>query len=673
MRFLQSSIPALLTVGFLLLFFEQLPNATRWPARILIVLGTIYGLWRFTLESRHYAQYLFSVAGRFHQTVVAGHDRFRKTIGILHALLAVLIVVASLPKLFEVSAGMLSSSLRTDEISSVERYSSHGPLHAASQYHRANNHPFFNLLNSVTPGTSSYVPWQTRLWAFVSVYGALLLILTWFTLRKAPLAGAVAFALIANSHQAMELTLEARGYGLLALLTVLLALSMHDYFASPSGSRQEKRAAILLALSTGLGIYTIPYYLIFVGPLLILTYLSRPSTILIRTLLVSGLLTILLYLPIIRQLWEVATAYEDDYGEEFGSLWAIKATFHFILPYSRPDLPALWTILLPLLLVVIAWLLTSGSKPQQSTRQCVALLCFAATFFLAACLFMETPPIRTTGFLNATVAVGLGFSTMLLVCNSNTRPYATLLSLVLAVLLVPGMWQSGHAHQFEGLERWREQAKAFDKLFPPPTKLWSNTDALQTAVHLSDQSRMLEQQPDNQSFQEGQVVLLDIDHNSRTRAVAMDEPPQPYSSLLFTNRPGKVIGIMHYPSAWEQPVQAVQEQARTIDGPAASKGFSVSASVEPLPLTIVPTPRAHALLIQAPYRFDRIPLDIQAKTIDQPKPKRWKDFLGQRDWLIISLPTGVKEITIRLPQEISTTANKTSNEETWQVVEFQRP
>src|SRR5690606_24144527 len=127
-------------------------------------------------------------------------------------------------------------SLWNDELFSVIRTSGEGPVHTVTTYESANNHVFFNLLNALTPGAGSVDPLRARLWSVVAVLAMLVVLVLEFYRRGWYLGGAVLFTLFAANPAWLDLTLQARGYGLLGLAAAVSCVATWRYLESPSSS-----------------------------------------------------------------------------------------------------------------------------------------------------------------------------------------------------------------------------------------------------------------------------------------------------------------------------------------------------------------------------------------------------------------------------------------------------
>ena len=96
----------------------------------------------------------------------------------LSSLAALIMLIATFLCAWPEIRGMATTSLWNDELYSIAYYSAKGPLFTmTSESYSPNNHIFFNLLNSVTPGHDRFDPVRARFWSWVFVILAFLLII----------------------------------------------------------------------------------------------------------------------------------------------------------------------------------------------------------------------------------------------------------------------------------------------------------------------------------------------------------------------------------------------------------------------------------------------------------------------------------------------------------------
>jgi len=183
------------------------------------------------------------------------------------------------------------------------------PLHLAlSDYHFPNNHLFHTLLVHLSYRLLGPAVWAVRLPAFIA--GVLLAPLGFLLARRlyGQWAGIVAGAAIASAPVLIDYSVNARGYTLLALFTLLGWIV---------GLELKQRSNLfwwsLLAVVCAIGIYTVPVFVYSAAMIftwLGLTWLcgddgkSNSRAHFLTGMLVSGLaalvLAVIFYLPVIR-------------------------------------------------------------------------------------------------------------------------------------------------------------------------------------------------------------------------------------------------------------------------------------------------------------------------------------------------------------------------------------
>ena len=179
---------------------------------------------------------------------------------------------------------------------SIVKYTSRGFVPAISTYSLARNHIFYNVVSSLIPGADSTLPLRARLISFVSVIASLGLLVAYDARRGWLLPGLACAGLVAVNFFAMDRVLEARGYGLIFLFAMLSCVAFAEWLRT-----RRKVWLNLMSVLCVLGTYTLPFYVVFAGGLLLLAFLYRPS----RETFLAGLLSLaailMLYLPVFGQ------------------------------------------------------------------------------------------------------------------------------------------------------------------------------------------------------------------------------------------------------------------------------------------------------------------------------------------------------------------------------------
>ncbi len=362
-------------------------------------------------------------------------------------------------------AAMSRASLRVDEIGSVSSYTARGPLLAATKYNLAKNHIFFSVVNSLTPWSGSLNPVRARIWSFISVGVALAGAAVFFWRAGSPIAGAAAFALPALNPEFLLKVLEARGYGFLVLASACGLAAIHGFMRTG-----RARNLWVLGVSTALGAWTLPFYIVFGGGLMLLLYLVRPS----RTTFIAGagtaLAIVALYAPVLARLARVAGDYDEKYGAGFSSITGVFQAMDFVVPAALAHVGAAGFLAMILAVLLLPPLLC-GSR-HEIVWTVLAGAAGILGFYLF-CLLLPASPLRITAFLGmpfAFVAGGLVLQVLTFPAFAALRPLAA--TLLAAVLLTTG-GRAVAGFEFRPDQRWLDAAAAIRTMFPDGAEIFT--------------------------------------------------------------------------------------------------------------------------------------------------------------------------------------------------------
>ena len=399
---------------------------------------------------------------------------------------------------------MSTSSLQVDEIGSILNYSSHGPLTAATKYNLAKNHIFFSVVNSLTPGADSLAPLRGRLWSFLAAGLSLVVLLLFFWRRGSPMAGALAFSLPALNTDYLLKVFEARGYGFVALAAAIGLVASSRFLRSGRG-----RDLWILAASTALGTWTLPFYVVFGGGLMLLLFLIWPQKSVFLAGFAAGLAILALYAPVFAQVWRVTADYEDSYGKAFESMGSVLDAMRYVVPPALVRIDG--AVFLGLLILVFALpLVIRRHRPQDGTSlQMAAILILA---FYAFCLVLASPPPRITAFL----AVPFAFVAGMMACQALTLPSIAPLRLPLAAGLAAAVFFSGlsavRAFTFEPDQRWMDAAAAVRALFPDGAKVDISAYRNSLGGYLGSGFEVREKIPAEEELRAGDRIFFSAAH-----------------------------------------------------------------------------------------------------------------------------------------------------------------
>ena len=208
------------------------------------------------------------------------------------------LLLLALPILLAVALRLqfVGQPMRYDEALTFNEFASRPLYYALSFYPDPNNHLANTLLMHLAFVLGGNQPWLLRLPALVS--GVLLVVATYWLARLLYAEGAAVLAavLVAVSSYLIEYSTNARGYTLQSLCFVLMLA-----LAIVAARRRSLSALLLAALIAAVGAYAVPTMLY--GVVVAAAWLLFSRRIAARHLLASGLvlglLTVLLYLPVI--------------------------------------------------------------------------------------------------------------------------------------------------------------------------------------------------------------------------------------------------------------------------------------------------------------------------------------------------------------------------------------
>lgn len=230
----------------------------------------------------------------------------------------------------------------------------------ASIYATPNNHILHSMLMRCAYLIFGAAPWALRLPAFIS--GVLLIPASYAVVRRLVNGSAalIAAGLAASSSLFIEYSVNARGYTLMVLLFLSIL-----YLGSFLQERSDSCLWALLALLAALGIYTIPVmfypFSIVICWLFLSAVMKKENTerlqrvkVIFSTLLLTGLITVMLYLPVfIVSGWEAVAANPFVVPQKWitlARLW--PNTVLALLCQLNRDIPAVLQIVLAAALLV---------------------------------------------------------------------------------------------------------------------------------------------------------------------------------------------------------------------------------------------------------------------------------------------------------------------------------
>ncbi|MBA3421578.1 MAG: hypothetical protein H0U12_06740 [Thermoleophilaceae bacterium] len=208
----------------------------------------------------------------------------------------------------------LDESLWWDEIYAVVTAINVGPSGIWFGTYQPNNHVLFNLLTWATAvmlGPSEPV---YRVWSVLPALGAAALLTAWAWRRLGRLTAVFVLFLVTTAPIYVDLTRQARGYGLMALAAVGLLVTADRLIAAGSkddaglarpigGERAQRRRWVAYGAAGMLGLYThVGFVFGFLTQTLVLLLRRSLLRAAIVTVVAAGILCLAFYAPLLGQM-----------------------------------------------------------------------------------------------------------------------------------------------------------------------------------------------------------------------------------------------------------------------------------------------------------------------------------------------------------------------------------
>lgn len=412
-------------------------------------------------------------------------------------ILAALLIGLSMIHAGQMMGAMATTSLSTDEFGTVNTFSSRGPLRVVTDYRAPKNHVFFNLLNSILPARDSLNPARVRILAILATTLTAGCVIAYATYRQRLMEGAIFLTLWSLAPQLLSLSMEARGYGFLAFFAVAGGICTIEFLRT----RAHPWLWMLVATCV-LGAYTIPAYLFFAAPLLLLLWAFDRT----RVTFVAGLISaggmLLLYAPLLTQLFAEFTEFQKAAESDFTSLHGILRAAKLYI-FSAEDWET-WTFLAAMAAapLVLTW------RFERGEREGFIVVAAACVAFLAILLVLKSPPIRVAsfGFLPLTLAGLLSIGGFL----RESLPFVVrpVVFTGLAIFLITDLLGAFKNFRFTPTEDWSLAGKALQHGFPENTKV----DYLRYAKYIRHTLPDAESRSadfDESAFAAGDLVVVD--------------------------------------------------------------------------------------------------------------------------------------------------------------------
>jgi hypothetical protein len=483
-------------------------NASGRLRGALWLLAFLTAAWAYVALRREARTALDYIVPKIRAWVSAleGSQKFQAARKIIGLVCIGIIIATALVLAWPTWSFKASSSLREDEIMSIVRYSSRGFVPAISTYNLARNHVFYNVVSSLIPGAKSTLPIRARLVSFLAVLASLALLIGYSATRGWTLPGVAYAGLLAVNFGTMNTVLEARGYGLIFLFATLGSVAFARW-----SQTQSRRWLNVMVVTCVLGTYTLPFYVVFGGSLLLLSFLVRPS----RETFLAGFLSLaaigLLYLPIAADIYEVFRGYADRYGKTFVSTFASMDGVFFSLQYFIPhELLEIGPLSFVLLALAALLYVAFARFATTADRLSFAGLTVSIAAFLAFCLYCKIVPARVASFLSAPLAFLALLVTGSILTSRSLTPLRPFTDVCFTALVVVALLKSEVARPLIPRSDWRSLGVLIERAFPSNTRIsmvGDNPALLQW--NLSTRTKPDADAFDRESMSDGKLVAVE--------------------------------------------------------------------------------------------------------------------------------------------------------------------
>ncbi len=446
---------------------------------------------------------------------------------------AILLLAATFFCAWPVVRGMATTSLWNDEIFSISRYSSNGPLYTLTTYHQPNNHIFFNLLNSVTPGQDRYQPFRARFWSYLLTASTCLALLIYQARAGDLYAGSLqSFFFLANLNY-LDLALQARGYCLLALAATACVILTWDYFRRPS-----LWSLIGIPLAVWIGTWSVPTFILFGASLFFVLLCYTRDWRWIPSGAAALCLCCVVYWPVRMELLHASSTYAGEWGKAFADWRAIGEIFNDYFVFGGHS----WGAFLLVAATVIVFLVQGLETEADRAGFClgVAIVCT-----LAACLEMETPMKRTVAFL----VMPFGFIMVTAFSKSlRALQFAAFRVSVMYGIAVIALAHGVHVFStfhYVPYEAWMETADKVKENFAKGTWVFAPFRPDRLSPYLSKDYPLTKRLHPARAVA-GKEIVVDSAFTDKQR-LSTDHLPPGYSVLLVPQRRGHTQKIYYWP------------------------------------------------------------------------------------------------------------------------------
>ncbi|MGD9971477.1 MAG: hypothetical protein AB7S77_00295 [Desulfatirhabdiaceae bacterium] len=426
-----------------------------------------------------------------------------------------------------VFTGMTSTSLWNDELYSILKFSGAGPVNTLTDYHVPNNHIFFNFLNSLIPFSDRYHPFSARLLSFISMSVSVILPVGFMIRRKMFFEACFLFFILIANKSLIDLCLQARGYGFLLLAASVCCVLTWMYLETV-----RPRYAVGMAVTVWLATWTVPTFIVFGAPLLIILWIHTRENIWFYAGMLCAIAVLLVYFPVYPDLVNNHKTYAVQWGSQFADWNAVSETIGTYLLLGLNN-KGNWFSFAFVLILAAMLIHQKFVTPHERSIYIIAIA--SALCFLLA-MIMKTPLPRTMSF----VAFPLGFIFVLMLgslfsrLTQNYGRTIMIVALAIGVFLITAFQNT--ARNFTPIEAWMETADAVNNRFPVSTRIYAPFRNQFLAIFLSPE-RQFSENFDLTLFTKGEMIVVDSSF-VKEQAFKIDRLPKKYAVITIPQRRG---------------------------------------------------------------------------------------------------------------------------------------
>jgi len=399
---------------------------------------------------------------------------------------------------------MATTSLWNDELYTIANFSSKGFTTSITDYHVANNHIFFNVLNAITPFSDSYEPTRARFWSFLFVLSSLLVISIYYFGKKKYLEGSILlFSILANAS-ILDLGLQARGYGFLFYCALSTSFLHAAYIQS-----DKTKYLILIGILAVLGTWTVPTYLFFAAPLMLVTFIYKRTAAVFLIGFSTAVVIVALHIPVFSEMLHQMGNYSDQWGKEYATISSVTKTYrkYLFTPVTRD-----WVIFL-FLFITLVWPFIFGRKTTRKDKLVVLAsqqMSISIILFFTVCLYLETPMIRTTSFMILPTLTLLVTMLSYVYRNRLTPKLRPFIYIPVSICLGYFVFGNINHFTFKPIENWKGVAEFIEFTLPVDMTIAASFRAHYLDMYLSDDYKIVEDISDL-DFLQGSEAIVDGD------------------------------------------------------------------------------------------------------------------------------------------------------------------